>query len=321
MVVSHRGETIVATKRILAIDGGGIRGLIPALALERIEASTRRPTHALFDVIAGTSTGGILAAGLGIGLPASDLVALYRDNGEDIFNSSIVRKIACFVLGPEYAARSLEARLQEKLGDARLADAKTGLLITSFDMRRGEAWFFRREDARDDPSDFAKNCLLREICRATSAAPTYFAPTQLSKSLRPDAVLVDGGVFANNPAMCALVDKREGANGDTQAVLMLSLGTGSVPHPVTFSGTQWWGKIRWAQPAIGALLDGQADTVEFQLQQLLGGDQYLRLQTPLLVANEAMDNARKPNIDALMAAADDMLMKYDAQLTAFCSHL
>lgn len=311
----------MATKRILAIDGGGIRGLIPALALEEIETRTKHQVYELFDVIAGTSTGGILAAGLGIGVPAAQLVALYRDNGKDIFNSGILRKILCFVLGPEYAARNLEACLHEKLGDATLAEAKTGLLITSFDMRRGEAWFFRREDAKDDPSDLARNCLLREIARATSAAPTYFAPTQLSRSLRPDAVLVDGGVFANNPSMCALVDKREGASGRTEDVLMLSLGTGSVPHPVSFASTLWWGKIRWAQPAIGALMDGQADTVEFQLSQLLGNSQYLRLQTPLPVESEAMDNARKANIDALVMAAAEMLKKYDAELSAFCARL
>ena len=311
----------MATIRILAIDGGGIRGLIPAVVLESVESKTSRQVYELFDVIAGTSTGGILAAGLSIGVPATELVALYRDNGKNIFNSNILRKIACFVLGPEYAARNLEASLQEKLGNARLADAKTGLIITSFDMRRGEAWFFRRQDAKDNPNDLARNCLLREIARATSAAPTYFAPTRLTSSLRPDAVLVDGGVFANNPAMCALVDEREGASGKIADVLMLSLGTGSVPHPVTFSSTQWWGKIRWAQPAIGALLDGQADTVEFQLGHLLSKNRYLRLQTPLSLANEAMDNASNDNIRALIKAANDMLVERDKDLTDFCQRV
>lgn len=310
----------MATKRILAIDGGGIRGLIPALVLEKVEARTQRRTADLFDLIAGTSTGGILAAGLGIGVPATELVALYRDNGADIFNSSILRKIVSVVFGPEYAAGGLETHLQQRLGQARLADALTGVLITSFDMRSGEAWFFSRADAQKNPADHARNCLLWEIARATSAAPTYFSPTRLSQSLNSDAVLIDGGVFANNPAMCAWVDVHEGIAG-TRDVLILSLGTGSVPHPVTLSKARSWGKILWAQPAIGALLDGQADTVEFQIQQLLPPDQYLRLQVQLPVENARMDDASPANITALIQAADKMLAKYDDRLTAFCASL
>jgi uncharacterized protein len=314
------GKGVVATKRVLAIDGGGIRGVIPAVALARVEEKTGHRIADLFDLIAGTSTGGILAAGLGIGVPAADLVGLYRDHGADIFNSGLLRKIICLVFGPEYAAGGLEAELKQRLGQKRLADALTGLLITSFDMRFGEAWFFSRADARKDPTDARRNCLLWEIARATSAAPTYFSPTRLSASMQSDSVLVDGGVFANNPAMCAWVDQHEGING-TRDIMILSLGTGSVPHPVTLARARRWGKILWAQPAIGALLDGQADTVEFQVKQLLGGDQYLRLQTQLALENERMDDASPANIVALMEAANRMLAEKDDELSEFCSRL
>lgn len=319
--VAIGGNGVVATKRVLAIDGGGIRGVIPALALAKVEEKTHQRIADLFDLIAGTSTGGILAAGLAIGVPAADLVALYRDHGADIFNASLLRKIISLVLGPEYAASGLEAELKQRLGQNRLADALTGVLITSFDMRSGEAWFFRRADAREDPADLRRNCLLWEIARATSAAPTYFSPTRLSQSMQSDSVLIDGGVFANNPAMCAWVDEREGING-TRDIMILSLGTGSVPHPVTLSRARRWGKILWAQPAIGALLDGQADTIEFQIQKLIPSkDQYLRLQVQLLVENEHMDDASPANIAALMDAANQMLAAKDGEISEFCARL
>jgi hypothetical protein len=120
--------------------------------------------------------------------------------------------------------------------------------------------------------------------------------------------------------MCAWVDQHEGIGG-TRDVLILSLGTGSVPHPVTYSRARRWGKVLWAQPAIGALLDGQADTTEFQMGQLLGDDQYLRLQIRLQVQNEPMDDASPTNIAALADAANRMLIENSDRLAAFCSRL
>ena len=313
-------------KRILAIDGGGIRGLIPAVALVEIERRTGKRIAEVFDLIAGTSTGGILAAGLCVPsddrsrpkYAATDLVSLYRDNGDKIFQSNPLRKAVSLFFGPEYAATNLELYLKEKLGDHRLADAFTGLLITSYDMRAGEAWFFSRATAQSNKD---RNYLLWEVCRATSAAPTYFPPMRLLGDGAPGA-LVDGGVFANNPALCAWVDGHEGINADSD-VMILSLGTGSVPHPVTFDRARRWGKIFWAQPSIGAFLDGQSDTAQYQLQRLLGPAQYLRLQVGLAIENEQMDNARRPNLDALEAAAGRMLSdpQNSARLDAFCKQL
>lgn len=317
----------VTTKRILAIDGGGIRGVIPAKVLVAIEQRTGQKIAELFDLIAGTSTGGILAAALCMPgadgkapkYAASDLLDLYKVHGHEIFKSSWLRTLVSLLVGPQYSPVALEAQLLAYLGDARLADAVTGLLITSFDMHAGEAWFFSREEARARPE---RNYLLREVARATSAAPTYFPPFKFAGTASDPAVLVDGGVFANNPALCAWVDAHEDVKASTD-VLILSLGTGSVPHPVTFDRARRWGKVAWARPAIASFLDGQSDTTEFELGQLLNESQYLRLQVTLPVANEAMDNASDGNIQALEAAATSMLSDPDNErrLARLCLQL
>lgn len=317
----------MATKRILAIDGGGIRGVIPAKVLMAIETKTGKKIAELFDLIAGTSTGGILAAGLCMPGPdrktplhsAAQLLALYHAHGRDIFKVSWPRRVTSLVFGAQYSPRALEDQLREYLGEKRLADAVTGLLITSFDMHAGEAWFFSRKQAIADDD---RNYRLRDVARATSAAPTYFPPFKFEGSAPDKPVLVDGGVFANNPALCAWVDGHEDIQGDSD-VLILSLGTGSVPHPVRFDRARRWGKVLWAQPAIGSFLDGQSDTTEFQLGKLLDRNHYLRLQVKLPVANEAMDNAKAANIDALEAAADSMLAKPEVKesLDKLCGQL
>jgi patatin-like phospholipase/acyl hydrolase len=314
------------TKRILAIDGGGIRGVIPAKVLVAIEQQTGKRIAQLFDLIAGTSTGGILAAGLCVPdtdgktpkYPATKLLDLYKVHGHEIFSSGPLRFAVSVFVGPQYSPAALEAQLLDYLGESRLADAVTGLLITSFDMNAGEAWFFSREQAIVHPE---RNYLLREVARATSAAPTYFPPFKLGSA--PDKpVLVDGGVFANNPALCAWVDAHENTSVESD-VFILSLGTGSVPHPVWFDRARRWGKLEWARPAIGSFLDGQSDTTEYELGRLLDDKHYLRLQVKLPVANEAMDNARDDNITALEQAADSMLAdpKNQARLDAMCQQL
>lgn len=317
----------MATKRILAIDGGGIRGVIPAKVLTAVETLTGKKIAELFDLIAGTSTGGILAAGLCVPKPdgtgpkyeARDLLGLYKDHGRDIFNSNWLRTLVSLVAGSQYPAGPLETQLRAYMGESRLADAVTGLLITSFDMHAGEAWFFSREQARSNPE---RNYHLHEVARATSAAPTYFPPFNFAGGAGDRPVLVDGGVFANNPALCAWVDEHEDIQGDKDVVI-LSLGTGSVPHPVRYDRARRWGKVAWARPAIGSFLDGQSDTTEFQLGKLLDHKHYLRLQVKLPAANEAMDDASPANIQALESAAESMLAESANQqrLVALCEQL
>ena len=165
--------------RILSIDGGGIRGIIPATVLSEIERRTGRHVAELFDVIAGTSTGGILACGLTLpdsaGHPArtaAELVRMYVDEGPRIFPHEFLGRIRSLV-DEKYPQKGIESVLQTYMGDAMLSDTLTEIVVTAYDIERRRPFFFRSARARADARyDFP----LRMVARSTSAAPTYFEP-------------------------------------------------------------------------------------------------------------------------------------------------
>src|SRR5919197_214120 len=225
--------------KILAIDGGGIRGVIPATVLTEIETRMGKRTAELFDLVAGTSTGGILALGLfkpdGNGRPqyaASELSALYEREGPRIFDRSPWHTFVSLgsLADEKYPADGIEAVLKEYFGDARLKDAVTETLVTSYELESRQPWFFARHKAIEDPA--ANDFPMRFVARATSAAPTYFEPEELPTTT-PHGGLIDGGVFANNPAMCAYVEmKKLRPEAD---VLVVSLGTGQHTRPIHYA--------------------------------------------------------------------------------------
>ncbi len=312
-------------RTILSIDGGGIRGVIPALVLAEIERRTNRRIADLFDLVAGTSTGGILAVGLtvpdGNGRPkysAEDMVSLYEAHGAEIFRKQWLRQRLSLAYGAAYSPQALEGLLQQYAGETRLSEALTGLLVTSWELRTRTAWFFRRAQARTQPDiDYP----LRLIARATSAAPTYFPPLRLpGPAGSPDYALVDGGVFANNPGLAAWVDAHEGVRPG-QEVFMVSLGTGSADDPITYVQAHRWGKISWAQPVIGVVLDGASDTVEHELGQLLKKDEYHRFQTDIPTPYRAIDDASPRNLAELTSIAQAMIDGRSAELSAICARL
>src|SRR5215510_14343559 len=199
--------------RILCIDGGGIRGIIPAIVLAEIERRTGRRIHQLFDFIAGTSTGGILALALvkpvkkGLRRPqyrAKDVIELYETQGRRIFSRSLLHQLVSLdgLANKKYQAGPIETVFEEFFGEVMLSQALSDVMVTSFDIQKRDAFFFRSYRAEKKKEfDF----LMRNVARATSAAPTYFEP-ELIKNDKKAYALVDGGVFANNPSMCAMVD-------------------------------------------------------------------------------------------------------------------
>lgn len=312
-------------RTILSIDGGGIRGLIPAVVLAEIERRTQCRIADLFHLIAGTSTGGILAVGLTVpdadGRPkfkAQDMVDLYANNGDKIFQKQWWRQKLSWLYGASYSPQALENLLQQYAGDAMLSEAVTGVLVTTWELRTRTAWFFRRAQARVEADT---NHPMRVIARATSAAPTYFPPLHLTGPTGGDAyVLVDGGVFANNPGMAAWVDAHEGARPG-QKVFMVSLGTGSTDDPIEYQTAVGWGKILCAQPIIGVVLDGASDTVEHELARLLSATDYHRFQLDIPNANRQMDDASKGNIEALKGLAQEMIAERSKDLDVVCDRL
>lgn len=314
--LEHPGDTTTGrrTIRVLSIDGGGIRGIIPARFIEELEKVTGKPVAELFDVVAGTSTGGILALGLalpnGSGRPrftGSDLVRLYETEGHRIFHRSPWHRLAALnnLADEKYESRGIEDVLHEYFGDAMLSDALVKVLVTAYDIERREPYFFKSYRAASDPD---RQATVAAAARATSAAPTYFEPTSVTINGGSDyRALIDGRVFANNPGMCAYVEARD-LFPDATDFLVVSLGTGQLTRRIPLDEAKGWGLAMWAQPLLGVVFDGVSDSVDYQLRMLCKTDddvqRYHRLQVSLTEGSDDMDEVSTTNLRALRLLAE-----------------
>ena len=312
--------------RILSIDGGGIRGIIPAAVLVEIERMTGTPVARLFDVIAGTSTGGILACGLGApddhGDPryaASDLLSMYIEDGATIFPQHLFERITA-LYEERYPCTGIERVLRERIGESMLSESVTELLVTAYDLERRKPRFFRTRDARADPT---RDHPLWMVARSTSAAPPYFEPFKLPGATPLDyEALVDGGVFANNPAMCAYVDGSTGPGQvDPGDMLVVSLGTGSQNRPILYDRARTWGQLQWARPVLDVVFEGVSATTDYQLAQILGDARYFRIETELTIASDDLDRADAANIATLREQAAELIAASRATLERVCAVL
>jgi patatin-like phospholipase/acyl hydrolase len=310
--------------KVLAIDGGGIRGLIPALVLAEIERRTGRRTAEMFDLIAGTSTGGILACALARrgddGRPAhsaEELAELYITEGPKIFHRSLLKRVTSLegLIDERYDDEGLNAALATYLGDARLKETLTNVMVTAYDFQDRFAFFFRSSRARtNDEYDFS----LAEAARATAAAPTYFEPIEVTDAAGAHTyALIDGGVYAVNPAMCALAEVT--AEGGELEV-MASLGTGSQTKRHEFADVKGWGQVEWARPLIDMVFDGVADTIDFEAATL-AGERYRRFQATLRYASDALDDASEGNLRRLEGDAGRLIAERTADIETLCEEI
>lgn len=329
--------------RILSIDGGGIRGIIPAqilLSLEKkLQERTGNPDARLadfFDLLAGTSTGGILTciylcpdlAGNPTRprFSAEEALDLYLSKGGKIFNVSIWQKItsAAGILDEKYSAGNLEKELDYYLGELKLSDLLKPTLITAYDIERRCAKFFTRHDAVEKKSE---DYYLWEVARATSAAPTYFEPKGLKSLSGTFYALIDGGVFANNPALCAYAEARMKLPGHpkTEEMAMLSIGTGYVKKEYSFKNAKNWGLLEWAKPVIDIMMTGVAETVDYQLRRIFEAagrpDQYLRIDGKIKNAKPDLDEATAANLGNLAKDGKRISREFDEQLEGFLKYL
>jgi len=318
--------------RILSIDGGGLRGIIPLKILKEIENRTGRPISESFDLIAGTSTGGILACALTLkneqGLPLyslDELGKIYLADGKTIFPKKIINNW----FRPRFSSAGLKFVLEKYLKDKRLKDCTKPVLITCYDVRSYQPYYFTGRFI--NPGSLAyhhsKNFLLTDICRATSAAPTflpsffmeYFAEEQNTKHN-----FIDGGVYVNNPSMAAIAEIL--ANGrdflynsdrinplKLDDIYLLSLGTGMTSKEITESQGKNWGPMSWVRPVIEVMMQGNSQSVHKQVETLLG-KRYLRLNISIDKDLNDMADSRKKTSDGLIAAVNKHLLNNAAEL-------
>ncbi len=330
---------------ILSIDGGGIRGIIPGqvmVALEdklnqRVQQNPALSTQFtdgvrladFFDFFAGTSTGGILTSIYLCPDPhkpgrarfsAQEAVDLYVKNGQAIFDVSVFQKIKSGdgVLDEKHDAAALEGLLKKYFGKTRLRELLRPCLITAYEIEQRKTQFFNQQDARTkgDMYDF----LVRDICRATSAAPTYFEAARITSLDGTTYSLIDGGIFANNPALCAYSEVRTQLPQLTaKDMLIVSLGTGSDNESYPYDKAKNWGEIGWVRPVIDIMMSGAAEVTDYHLTKMFQAvdhpEQYMRFQpTNLGAASSALDNAEPKNLAALVQVGKITAKTCDNQL-------
>jgi patatin-like phospholipase/acyl hydrolase len=305
-----------SVKRVLSIDGGGIRGIIPAMVIAHLEQQTRKRACELFDLIVGTSTGGILALGLSLQneagqplLAAKRMVALYERHGAEIFEQSLWRKLRTVggIFEEAYSHEALEAVLKHYFGDRTLSECGIPAMVTSYDIQNRRTVFMKSWHA-----DHAA-LLCSDAARATSAAPTYFEPANLQWAEK-SRTLIDGGVYMNSPAVSAYAEARK--LFPNEPIAMLSLGTGELTRPIPYEEARTWGSALWVMSLLDCMFDGAAKAADHQMRLFLG-EEYQRLQATLTYASDDMDDASKGNIRNLKQTAREMISKNQDELARF----
>lgn len=325
--------------RILSIDGGGVRGIIAAAVLRALEAKLQQRTGNpdarivdLFDLVAGTSTGAILACAQltpdpATGRPrysAKESLQFYLDHGAEIFRIPVNHRIRTAAgLGDEkYPATGLENVLRQLYGDCWLSQLLKPTLIPAYDIRRRKAVFFTQDDARKREG---KDFLVRDICRASTAAPAFFETALIRSRSGVAYPLVDGGVFANNPAQCAYAEARTHFGATSDNVLILSLGTGRTHHAYEYAAAKDWGALGWMRPLLDIMMSSGSETVDYQCSLALNHPgsprRYFRFdssmeQRPLGVSGQ-MDDTTKVNLGGLAEMGAELADHRDRDLDHF----
>jgi uncharacterized protein len=280
------------TKRILSIDGGGIRGILPLALLVEIEAR-RGPCADLFDMVAGTSIGGIIATGVAHRVPAKTIYDMLVNDGGTIFAKTPLTPVLNAVKA-KYDAGPLESFLARTFGDAMLNGvAKPELIVSTVDLLRPASIFFKSWRARQDAS---YNFALKDMARATSAAETYFAPAMIKSATGEAYRCVDGGTAINNPAIAAILEADLLWQGEDLRVL--SLGTGTMTEPIVPGNDGYFG---WLPGLISLFMDAQASVLHHLAQWAVPGT-LVRCDIALGPGvNTAFDDALPANLAALTA--------------------
>ncbi|GAA0027405.1 MULTISPECIES: patatin-like phospholipase family protein [Bradyrhizobium] len=317
-------------KLILTIDGGGVRGIIPALILRELEEKLKkrkknRPVASYFDLVAGTSTGGIIALGLcapGVkdrtkpACTSTDLVNLYRNRSKEIFGVQQSMQVFGIMFDDKYSVSPLEQILQELLGDSISDEVLSDFLITAYEIeeRRPKVFSSLSTDGKK------RQYFVKDLARATSAAPTFFEPARVEKLHQKNNFesLVDGGLFAANPSIVTLMHAMR-LGWELKDITMLSLGTGREARPYLYNEVKKWGNISWilanrGVPIISMLLQSQT-VVTDDLMPMLLKDRYRRVDGPLLknLGSDDLDDSSEQNIRELEIFADKLIRSPESQ--------
>jgi uncharacterized protein len=290
--------------QILSLDGGGMKGIFGAAVLAAIEEdlSTRVVEH--FDLIAGTSTGGILALGLASGLRPRDLLDLYVKHQRDIFPRGRRPRLGLF--RTRYGNTGLRRVLSDALGDRTFGSSPVRLVIPSYNLDANEVYVFRTPHNERLRRDWKTSMI--DVALATSAAPTFLPSHRVSS-----ICLVDGGVWANNPSMTALVEAVETCSIALDQIGMLSIGTTSELKPRS-SQLDSGGLLNWAKPIVDVLMNGQSLAAKNHCSLLLPKGQFIRVDPLVVEESFQLDRVNAEALVSLARSASRAVMPQLAEL-------
>ncbi len=330
-------------RAILAIDGGGVRGIVPAIILtelvKRLRAVGKEEyLHRYFDLIVGTSAGGIVASSLCTPKPGDpnasiftpdEIVRFFHNESKKIFPQSFAQRIknTLVLIDEKYDAQPLELILDEFLKDAKLSESLTNIVLTAYDLEKRLPVFMTNII---DKSGIFRDFLVKDAVRATTAAPTFFEPARIRcASDGAYFSLVDGGVFMNDPAVAAIYHANL-LGYDLKNALIVSLGTGTETRPYMYHDVKSWGVLRWVSPSRGIpllsiIMSGQATASQTMLEKALNQGnrkkRYIKIDAPLHPGNDDLDDSSEENLRELEVFAEGLKDKFTADLDYIVSQL
>lgn len=294
--------------RILSLDGGGMRGIIEIVVLSEMERELEAPISEIFDMVVGSSTGGLVALILSLNdekkqprFEARDLLPIYQKHGKEIFHASLKHKIATgFGLwGPKYEADGLMKNTNFFLGTTKMSEARLPVVLTGYHVAGENGVEFSSLDAQAFPED--KDCLMKEAALATTAAPLFFDLADVHYSWGVLDDVADGGLYRNNPVLVAYTNARRHFPG--REIEIYSVGAGKIPAEELTKEFKGRGIIQWLSPIIRHVRVADSETDNDILHKLLnhdGKEAFFRLNIPLDSKHRSMDNTSKENISYLM---------------------
>lgn len=317
------------TFNILSIDGGGLRGIVPITILQKIESMTGKKVQDIFDMVAGTSTGGLLACCLTLRdetnpfcpkYSLEQIADIYSSYGSTIFPvrtgfARILQRIRG-LFAPAYGSEGLAQVLRLFVADQTISEALRPVLVSTYDLNSNQPVFFKSSEAAGDASADAR---VYDVCRATSAAPTYLPAYSFMYKNKP-ITGIDGGVFVNNPSMAALAEtsrygsagfyhKKDGTPVGYDEIRILSLGTGSYEGTISEEEAVSWGQLQWITRITDIMMKGVNKSTHYETQEMLDPGKYLRLSI------EIRDEKYADMADARPATRQYLLQQVAEQVT------
>ena len=324
--------------RILSIDGGGIKGIVPAVVLLYLEKILKQLSnkqnsriHDYFDLFSGASTGAIIIAGLlspdkdnRPNYSPEEILDLYLKNGHIIFNSSLFQEIKSVsgIVNVKYDPEGLESVFEKYFGKSELKNLIKPSLIPVYDLSRGKNYFFRQQKALTSPRH---NFYVKDLLRGATSALSYFPPAQISTvNDQEHRCFIDGGVFANNPALSAYAEFRyHNSNLHAKDTMMLSLGTGRKTTNLDCEVTANWGAAEWLYQGSYLTSNAVASASDYQLNAVYDNQpNYLRLDASFDdEQSSSMDNTDKEYLDYLISLGESIVKEKQRDINTFAEEL